>query len=123
MIDREVTTPFPGTGLILEIEFHVTNHDPMQHSLFQSMRGDSLFHLGPPGPSDDQEEARLRQAFSVITERRRGDALPPSVGPGETVRGVYVVEFDWDPARKLPDYILVINDGRREFPVRPHGAA
>jgi hypothetical protein len=122
VIDREIPTPFPGIGLILEIEFHVTNHDPMHHTLSRSMR-DGPFHFGPPGGSDDPEQARLRQTFGVISERRRGDELPRSVGPGETVRGVYVVDFAWDPARRLPDYTLVISDGRREFLVRPHGAA
>jgi hypothetical protein len=122
VIDREIPTPFPGIGLILEIEFHVTNHDPMHHTLSRSMR-DGPFHFGPPGGSADPEQARLRQTFGVISERRRGDELPRSVGPGETVRGVYVVDFAWDPARRLPDYTLVISDGRREFLVRPHGAA
>ena len=51
----------------------------------------------------------------MISERRRGDVLPTSVRPGETVRGVNVIEFDWDPVRKLPDYTLAISDGRREF--------
>ena len=122
VIDKEIQTPFPGVGLILEIEFRVTNHDPMEHALFRSMR-DAPFQFGPKGTTEDPEQTRLRQAFGVISERRRGDDLPKSVRAGETVRGVYVVEFDWNPARKLPDYTLIISDGRREFPVRPHGAA
>ena len=36
-IDKQIPTAFPGVGLILEIEFHVTNHDPMEHRLFLSM--------------------------------------------------------------------------------------
>src|SRR5260370_25145021 len=94
----------------------------MEHALFRSMRN-ATFQFGPKGTTDDPEQTRLRQAFGVISERRRGDDLPKSVRAGETVRGVYVVEFDWNPTRKLPDYTLVISDGRREFPVRPHGAA
>lgn len=118
-IDKQIPTAFPGVGLILEIEFHVTNHDPMEHRLFLSMRGGSPFYFGPHVASNDPEHVRLRQAFGVISERRRGDVLPTSVRPGETVRGVNVIEFDWDPVRKLPDYTLAISDGRREFTAQP----
>ena len=122
VIDREIPTAFPGAGIILEIEYRVTNHDPMDHTLFKSIQCVSPFHFGPHGITDDSEDAPLWQAFRVISERRRGDELPTSVGSGETVRGVQVVEFGWDPVHNLPDYTLIIGDGRREFPVRPHGA-
>jgi hypothetical protein len=118
-IDRQIPTPFPGVGLILEIEFRVTNHDRMEHSLFPSMQGGSPFYFGPHGANDGAEHIRLQHAFGMISERRRGDELPKSVRPGETVRGVYVIEFDWDPVHKLPDYTLIISDGARRFTARP----
>lgn len=119
MIDNEVRTPFPGTGLILEIEFHVTNHDPVPHDLRQSMTGWSLI---PLPPMDDPERIRMLHAYGAISERRRAEQLPPRVRAGEMVRAVYVKEFSWDPSGRLPDYTLIISDGRRDYRARPVGA-
>jgi hypothetical protein len=125
-IDNEVPTARPGVGLILEIEFHVTNHDPMEHQLFRAMEGgpDGMFYFEPPNAEADPEHQRFIRDSYVIEERRDRDTpVPTRVRPGETVRGVYVQRFAWNPRRTLPDYTLVISDGRREFRVQPHGAA
>jgi hypothetical protein len=124
VIDREIQTPRPGVGRILEIEYRVTNHDPMEHALFRSMEGsiDGQFYHGPLDGQPDLEHQRFIQEAHRIEEGRSRD-VPGRVRVGETVHGVYVARFAWDPCRKLPDYTLVISDGRREFRVRPHGAA
>jgi hypothetical protein len=126
-IDREVQTPYPGVGRILEIEYHVTNHDPMEHQLFRGMEGNGENERTYFGPSDgqvDQEHQQfIRDAYQIEERRNREVPVPTRVRPGETVRGVYVARFAWNPRRRLPDYTLVITDGRREFRVRPRGAA
>lgn len=126
-IDREFPTPRPGVGLILEIEYHVTNHDPMEHQLSRSMEvygDDGRTHFGPSdGQADQQHQQFIRDAYQIEERRNREVPVPTRVRPGETVHGVYVQHFAWNPRRRLPDYTLVISDGRREFRVRPHGAA
>lgn len=116
VITNEVATPFPGRALILEIEYTVTNHDAMEHMLSMGARGPLFFP--PVDKQGDPEYLEILQTYGRISERRRREA-PPRVRPGETVRGVYVVEFTWNPARYLPDYSLVVSDGRQEYEVRP----
>jgi len=125
VIDDEKPTPFPGVGLLLEIEFHVTNLDPVPHMLRQCMEGSRTgpFYYGPPIDREDPEHLRFLHEYGRISERRRWEQLPPRVRAGETVRGVYVIRFAWDPTGSLPDYTLIIKDGRREYRARPHGAA
>jgi hypothetical protein len=120
VIDDEKLTPFPGIALIMEIEFHVTNHDPVPHSLRLSARG-SRGYFPPPDRADDPEHARVRYAYGTISERRRWEFLPPRIRAGETVRAAYVMEFGWDPTGKLPDYALIVSDGRHEYTARPYG--
>jgi hypothetical protein len=123
-IDGHDPTPFPGIGLILEIKFHVTNHDPMEHRLSQGLRaqgmrdGSSPYH-GSQGVTDDPEHRQFQHEFDMIWELRGRNVFPQPVGPGQTVHGVYVTEFAWDPVHRSPDYTLVISDGRREFTARP----
>jgi hypothetical protein len=124
-IDREVQTPRPGIGRILEIEYHVTNHDPMEHQLFKHLEGNGdggRLYLGPPDSQADPEHQRFIQEAHRIEERRSGE-VPRRVPARGTVHGVYVTTFAWNPRRSLPDYTLVVGDGRRDFPVRPHGVA
>lgn len=83
-----------------------------------------MFYFGTPNGQEDPEHLRFIRDSYVIEERRdREVPVPARVRPRETVRGVYVQRFAWNPRRRLPDYTLVISDGRREFRVRPHGAA
>ena len=114
-------------GLILEIEYHVTNHDPMEHQLFRRMEGssgDGPLYFGPPNGQANQEHQQfIQDAYRIGERRNREVPVPTRVRAGETVRGVYTAEFAWNPRRTLPDYTLVITDGRREFRVRPHDAA
>lgn len=123
VIDDEKPTWFPGIGLILEIEYHVTNHDPVPHMLKRSLEGSitGRFYF-PLADQDDLEHTRFRHEYGRISERRRWELLPPRVEAGETVRGVYIEQFAWDPATLLPDYTLIINDGRHQYKTRPHGA-
>ena len=123
VIDADNPTAFPGVGLILQIEFKVTNHDPMEHTLSRRIESESPVYFGPHGVTDDPEHTPLWQAFGAMWDQQHGAELPRSVRPGETVRGVWVVEFDWDPERMLPDYALIISDGSRDYKVRPHPAA
>ncbi len=120
VIDDEKPTRFPGVALILEIEYHVTNHDPVPHILRPRLRG-----LNPtPLPSaSDPEFIKVLREEEAIRGRRRGDWLPRRVQPGETVRGVYVDTFPWDPTGTFPDYTLIIKDDRHAYPARPHGAS
>jgi hypothetical protein len=126
-IDREIQTPRPGVGRILEIEYHVTNHDPMEHQLYRRMEGsgaDGPLYFGPPNGQGNPEHLEFIREAARIEERRNRDApVPGRVRPGETVRGFYVATFAWNPRLKLPGYTLVISDGRRDFRVRPRGAA
>lgn len=125
-IDREFQTPRPGVGRILEVEYHVTNHDPMEHQLFRHMEvngGDGQNYFpSPDGPGDSGHLELIREAYRIEERRNREVPVPGRVRPGETVRGVYVLTIAWNPRRELPDYTLVISDGRREFRARPRGA-
>lgn len=116
VITNEVPTSFPGLALILEIEYTVTNHDAMEHMLSVSAQGPLFFP--PVGKQRDPEYLEILHTSGRISERRRREA-PPRVRPGETVRGVYVIEFAWNPERYLPDYTLVVSDGRQKYEVRP----
>jgi len=118
-IDGQDPTPFPGVGLILEIKFHVANHDLMEHRLSYGLRDGAPPYHGPHGAADDPEHARFRQQFGAIWERRGRNQRPETIAPGETLRGIYVADFGWDPVHRLPLYTLVISDGRRDFPARP----
>jgi hypothetical protein len=122
VIDNERPTPFPGRALILEIEFHVTNHDPVGHPLSMRLEGGRPF-FPPDGDPDDPEYLRISRIHGEMSQRRSQESLPPHVDAGQTVRGVLVNDFGWDPAHDLPGYTLIIWDGRREFRGRPHGAA
>jgi hypothetical protein len=116
VITKEVSTPFPGLALILEVEYAVTNHDTMEHMLSVSAEGPSFF---PPADKQrDPEYQEILYAYGRISDRRRREA-PPRVRPGETVHGAYVREFAWNPARYLPDYTLVVSDGRNRYEARP----
>jgi hypothetical protein len=117
VIDKELPTNFPGTGRILEIEYSVTNHDPVEHLLRKAMRGPFMFGSGP----DYDRVANER--WEIEQRRAQREGFPGRVKPGETVRGLYVTAFAWDPTGKFPDYTLVIMDERREYKVRPHGSA
>jgi hypothetical protein len=75
--------PSPGTGLVLEIEYHVTNHDPVPHMLRRQLRGISLVAF-PSGPGSE----KLYQDEHAIKQRRERAGLLHSVEPGETVHGV-----------------------------------
>ena len=121
MIEDEKRTPFPGAAIVLEIEFRVINHDPVPHLLRRSIRG---LHRASFPPPDDPTLIAARREEQAIKDRRRrnGDDLPPRVQPGETVRGVYVTTFPWDPTGTFPDYTLVIKDERHAYAARPHGA-
>jgi hypothetical protein len=119
VIDDERVTPFPGLASILEVEYHVTNHDPVPHYLRRSARGRDFYF---PSNESSPEHDRFRSAYAAISERERRELLPSRVRVGETVHGVYVMEFAWDPTGKLPDYTLIISDGRRDYSARPHGA-
>lgn len=121
VIDDEKLTPFPGVALIMEIEYHVTNYDPVAHMLRLKVEG-STFYFAPPGSGDPPEHAEVRYVYGTISERRRWEQLPPRVRADETVRAVHVMRFAWDPTGRLPDYTLIISDGRREYTARPHGA-
>lgn len=122
VIEDEKQTPFPGAAIVLEIEFRVTNHDPVPHQLRRSMRGLNRTSFPPP---DNPDLVAARSEEHAIQERRRrnGDELPPRVQPGETVRGIYVTTFPWDPTGTFPDYTLIIKDERQAYTARPHGAA
>ena len=87
----------------------------------QALTGGS-FSFQPSGQADNSEHARMCQTYGTIMDRRQAERLPPRVRAGETVRGVYVMKFGWDPSGRLPDYTLIINDGRREYRARPLGA-
>jgi hypothetical protein len=119
VIDDERVTAFPGLASIVEVEYHVTNHDPVPHYLRRSARGRN-FHFSPGESSPEHD--RVRFAYGTISERERREPLPPRVRAGETVHGVYVMEFAWDPTGKFPDYTLLISDGRHEYSARPYGA-
>lgn len=122
VIEDEKQTPFPGAATVLEIEFRVTNHDPVPHLLRRSMRG--LNRNSFPSPDDPDLVAARREEHAIRERRRRnGDELPPRIQPGETVRGVYVTTFPWDPTGTFPDYTLIIKDERQAYTARPHGAA
>ena len=103
VIDDEKPTPFPGAAIILEIEFRVTNHDPVPHLLRTAIRGFNRTSFPPP---DDPGLIAARREEQAIRDRRRrqGHELPGRVQPGETVRGVYVTTFPWDPTSTFPDY-------------------
>ena len=121
VIQDEKRTPFPGAAIVLEIEFRVINHDPDPHLLRRSIRGLHRESFPPPDYpaliTADKEEQAIKDR-----RRRDGDELPPRVKPGETVRGVYVTTFPWDPTGTFPDYTLVIKDERHANTARPHGA-
>jgi hypothetical protein len=120
VIDDERPTWFPGAAVIVEIEFHVTNYDPVSHSLVRrAIRGVSH---NPSPPTDSPEYAQVLHTYGMISERRRTDQLPNRVQAGETVRGVLIERFAWDSSGKLPDYTLIITDGRRQYTARPLGA-
>ncbi len=121
VIEDEKPTPFPGAAIVLEIEFRVTNHDPVPHLLRRSMRGLNWTSFPPP---DDPDLIAAHREEQAINDRRRrnGDELPPRVQPGETVRGVCVATFPWDPTGTFPDYTLIIKDERQAYGARPHGA-
>jgi hypothetical protein len=122
VIEDEKQTPFPDAAVVLEIEFRVTNHDPVPHLLRKSIRG--LYRVSFPPPDDPDLIAAYREEHAINDRRRRnGDGLPPRVQPGETVRGVYVTTFPWDPAGMLSDYTLVINDERHASPRARTGPA
>lgn len=123
VIDDNKPTWFPGIGIILEIEFHVSNHDPVPHILRLSLEGSSAnpWYHRPSGSKEDPEHVRFLHEYGRISESRRWELLPPRVGAGETVRGVHITQFAWDRARRLPDYTLIINDGRHEYKARPYG--
>lgn len=121
VIDEENPHPFPGRALILEIEYHVTNHDTSGHRLYPRMRSDPPSSLFFP-PVDRQREPEYLEilyAYGRISERQIREPLPPQVRAGETVRGVYVAQFAWNPRLKLPYYTLIVSDGRREYEGRP----
>lgn len=121
VIEDEKQTPFPGAATVLEIEFRVTNHDPVPHLMRRSLRG--LNRTSFPPPDDPDLVAARREEYAIRERRRRnGDELPPRVQPGETVRGVYVTTFPWDPTGRFPDYTLIIEDERQAYAARPHGA-
>jgi hypothetical protein len=121
MIEDEKRTAFPGAAIVLEIDFRVTNHDPVPHLLRKSMRGFNRTSFPPP---DDPDLIAAHREEQAVKDRRgrNGDDLPPRVQPGETVRGVYVTTFPWDPTGMFPDYTLVIKDERQAYTARPHGA-
>src|SRR6266571_363396 len=121
-IEDENPTAVPGVGLILEIEYSVTNHDPVPHQLTSRLEAGALYFS--PTADPDSEHVRFIQTYGAISQRRERDRLPRRVRPGETVHGVYVTEFAWNPnpSRRLPDYKLLISDGRREYEARPIGA-
>ena len=109
-----------SAAIVLEIEFRVTNHDPVPHLLW-SIRG--LHQVSFPPPEDPTLIAAHREEQAIKDRRRRnGEELPPRVQPGETVRGVYVTTFPCDPTGALSDYTLVINNERHAYTARPHGA-
>lgn len=56
------------------------------------------------------EYAQVLQTYGVISERRRREGLAHRVQPGDTIRGVYISTFAWDPSDRLPDYTLIIRD-------------
>jgi hypothetical protein len=120
VIDDEKLTPFPGMALIMEIEFHVTNHDPVPHSLIRrAIRG--ISH-NPLPSTNAPEYGPVLQMYGMIRERRRADLLPNRVGAGRTVHGVFIEMYGWDPSSRLPDYTVIIGDGRHIYTARPHGA-
>jgi hypothetical protein len=122
VIEDEKQTPFPGAATVLEIEFRVTNHDLVPHLLRRSIRG--LNRTSFPLPDDPDLNAAHREEWAIRDRRhRQGDELPGRVQPGETVRGVYVTTFPWDPTGTFPDYTLIIKDERQAYTARPHGAA
>jgi hypothetical protein len=121
VIDDEKRTAFPGAATVLEIEFRVTNHDPVPHRLRKSIRG---LNRGSFPSLGDQDLVAAEREAQAIRERRhqQGDGLPGRVQPGETVYGVYVTTFPWDPTGTFPDYTLIIKDERHAYTTRPHGA-
>jgi hypothetical protein len=126
-IEDEHETARPGIGLILEIEFAVTNHDPVPHQLRVAMfvPGGGAYTDPPPGRSaHDPEVQDFRENYVRIRRHRERDALPRRVEASETVRGMYVADFRWNPNvfHHLPDYTLIVNDGRRRYEAHPHGA-
>jgi hypothetical protein len=88
----------------------------MEHMLSLSLQGPLFFP--PVDKQHDQEYLEILHAYGRISERRRREA-PPRVRPGETVRGVHVTQFAWNPERYLPDYTLFVSDGRQKYEVRP----
>jgi hypothetical protein len=121
VVDDEKRTAFPGAATVLEIEFRVTNHDPVPHRLRKSIRG---LNRGSFPSLGDQDLVAAEREAQAIRERRhqQGDGLPGRVQPGETVYGVYVTTFPWDPTGTFPDYTLIIKDERHAYTTRPHGA-
>jgi hypothetical protein len=75
-------------------------------------------------PPDDPGLIAARREEQAVKERgrRNGDELPPRVQPGETVNGVFVITYPWDPTGDVSDYTLVIKDERHTHTARPHGA-
>jgi hypothetical protein len=122
VIEDEKQTPFPGAATVLEIEFRVTNHDPVPHVMRRSLRGLNRTSFPQPGNPDLIAAWREEQAIKNL-RRRNGDELPPRVQPGGTVRGVYVTTFPWDPTGAFPGYTLIIKNERQAYTARPHGAA
>jgi hypothetical protein len=120
VIEDEKRTPFPGVANILEIEYCIANHDPVPHELRPAIRG---VNPAPLGSADDPEFMAVLRKEHAIRQRRQLDTPPPvRVQPTETVHGVYVTTFPWDPTGKFPDYTLVIRDERNVYTARPHGA-
>jgi hypothetical protein len=121
VIEDEKQTPFPGAAVVLEIVFCVINHDPVPHLLRRSLRWFNQASFPPP--EDPHLIAAHREEQAIKDRRHRdGEDLPPRVQPGETVRGVYIHMFPWDPTGTFPDYTLIIKDERHSYTARPHGA-
>ena len=120
VIEDEKRTPFSGLASILEIEYCIANHDPVPHELRRAIRGVNPVPL--PSAGDPAFMAVLREEHAIRQRRHRDKPLPARVQPGETVHGVYITTFPWDPTGKFPDYTLVIRDERNVYTARPHGA-
>lgn len=119
VITDEKRTPFPGVASILEIEYSITNHDPVAHELRSAIRGVSP---DPQPPTSDPEFlAALREEHAIRQRRNRDTPLPGRVEPHETVQGVYVTRFPWNPTGRFPEYTLVIRTERDVYTARPHG--
>ena len=99
VIDRQIPTRFPGTALILEIEFHVTNYDTVEHLLTGvRITGPLYFGRGQP----DAEYTKVLHKYGELSERRRGEQLQPRIRAGQTLYAVHVTEFAWDPTGSCP---------------------